>query len=72
MAAIYFYQGAIASAEAYLNQAIKVNPTNALLYANLAVVYLKDNDKITAKKLLEKALEINPKDEQIKKIYISL
>ncbi len=41
-------------------------------YCNLGILYLRTNRQIEAKKIFDKVLEINPNDEQIKQILVSL
>ncbi|MBV8885956.1 MAG: J domain-containing protein [Chroococcidiopsidaceae cyanobacterium CP_BM_RX_35] len=53
----------LAQARAELQEAIKIEPNNSRCYSLMGVVYLRQNQAPMAKVYLERALQLNPKDE---------
>lgn len=63
IAAIHFEKEEYEVAETYTKKAIEIFPTNPQLYANLAVVYMRENKKNLAVEAFQKALQLDPQNE---------
>ena len=61
----------ISAEHIYLN-IIKKNKYMYEAYYNLGILYLQTNRQVEAKNIFNKILEINPNDEQIRQILLSL
>ncbi len=72
MAAIYFEMGEFEKAEESALKLLTINPELPYIYRNLGLIYLNLNQPEEAKKYLEIAQQINPEDEEVKNLLLSL
>ena len=71
LSGIYFRQENYQEAEKYINLAIEVNPNVSMSYYNLAVIYHKLGRE-NIKPILEKALNLDPENQQAKQLLDSI
>lgn len=72
MAAIYFEMGEFEKAKESAFKLLTINSELPYIYRNLGLIYLNLNQPKEAKKYLEIAQQINPEDEEIKKLLLKL